>query len=269
MSGGLFPMLVPSCHQLPPWFGLRQPRGAPGRVLNAVAWEASARLTATFCYDRQINEFRRELGLPPSRANALLGGLDVARVLLLTSPHYHPIPPDWADRYAVTGFTIWDGPAGHQLPDDIASFLAAGEPPVLVTLGSSASSSLHELFEVVADGLDRLGLRGLFLVGADSNIRGSLASRSDVWSFASLVPLLRHCRAVVHSGAHGTSASARVRGSPGGVRQSPGRGDCGTMRSVPSNVVHHVRNIGDKFRLGAMATYTEMWPDEPRPEWFR
>jgi DNA-binding NarL/FixJ family response regulator len=41
------------------------------------------------------------------------------------------------------------------------------------------------------------------------------------------------------------------------------------LRVSNRTVVHHVRNIGAKFLLGAMFVHTEMWPDEPRPEWFR
>jgi UDP:flavonoid glycosyltransferase YjiC (YdhE family) len=96
----------------------------------------------------------------------------------------------------------------------VAAYLDAGEPPVLVTLGTSAATNAAKVFDHIAHALDRLGLRGLFLVGDQSNITGALHGRDGVWPFAPLHHVLPRCRAVVHSSSLGTMAAVLRAGLP-------------------------------------------------------
>ena len=66
----------------------------------------------------------------------------------------------------------------------------------------------------MANTLDELGLRGLFLVSDESNITGPLRDRPGVWPFVPLHLVLPRCRAVVHSASLGTTAAVLEAGIP-------------------------------------------------------
>ena len=85
---------------------------------------------------------------------------------------------------------------------------------MLVTLGTSAATNADEVFELMADTLDDLGVRGLFLVGDESNITGPLRDRPGVWPFVPLHLVLPRCRAIVHSASLGTTAAVLHSGVP-------------------------------------------------------
>ena len=78
---------------------------------------------------------------------------------------------------------------------------------MLATLGTSAATNSKAVFDAIATALDDLGLRGLFLVGGESNMTGALRDRPGVWPFVPLHLVLGRCRAVVHSASLGTTAA--------------------------------------------------------------
>jgi UDP:flavonoid glycosyltransferase YjiC (YdhE family) len=137
----------------------------------------------------------------------------------LFSSHYVPQQADWPQPYEVTGFTFWDQPPGYELPEDVRDFLQNGPAPVLVSLGTSAASARPQLFAEAAEVLDQLDERGIFLTSTAHNGVGLRPSdRHGIWPFVPLEPLLRRCKAVVHSGAHGTNAMALRAGLPSVIR---------------------------------------------------
>ena len=214
VTGHLFPMLIPTRDHLPagwPLEGLvRRPSARHARFAWAIGETASARMM----YDREINAQRVALGLRPVRANAMLGGLSPTLVMMLWSSLWAPPASDWPAHYVTTGFTVWPGPAGQDLPARLAAYLDAGAPPVLVTLGTSAASNAGDLFDTIAAVLDRRGRRAVFLVGGDDKVTPNLAARDDVWGFAPITQVLPRCTAVVHAGGHGTTAAALAAGIP-------------------------------------------------------
>jgi UDP:flavonoid glycosyltransferase YjiC (YdhE family) len=129
------------------------------------------------------------------------------------SPHYYgDAPPDWPPlRWG--GFSVWDGPAGQELDDELTAFLDAGPPPVLVMLGTSAASGAGERFGAIASGLEAAGFRSVLLVGDPANldaVRGHPAARS----FAPVSQLLPRCSVAVVSGALGGVAATLTAGVP-------------------------------------------------------
>jgi len=214
VTGQLFPMLIPTSDHLPPGWPLEAVVRNPSARHARFAWGAMERMSARMMYDRAINAQRTAVGLAPVRANAMVGGMSPTLVLLLWSSLWSPPASDWPDYYVPTGFTVWPGPTGQVLPTELSSYLDAGDPPVLVTLGTSAASNAGDLFETIARVLDRTGRRAVFLVGGDDKITGGLARRADVWGFAPITQVLPHCAAVVHAGGHGTTAAALAAGVP-------------------------------------------------------
>ena len=68
--------------------------------------------------------------------------------------------------------------------------------------------------------LDELGTRGVFLTSntvVTERVRAAVDQRHGVWPFVPLAPLLRHARAVVQSGAHGTNALTLEAGLPSAI----------------------------------------------------
>lgn len=211
--GDLFPMLVPTA--------TAPPAGLPnlGPRANEALWRAArSKLVARLSYEREFSQFRAYLGLATDRVSPIDARLSPHLNLGLASSLYVAPLPDWPSNYRLTGFTDWTGPDAGRLPEDVVEFLDAGEPPVVVTLGTSAASARPEMFEAAARALDELGLRGLFLT-SNTVIAGALraagASQAHgIWPFAPLASILPRARAIVHAGAHGTNALALSHGLP-------------------------------------------------------
>jgi UDP:flavonoid glycosyltransferase YjiC (YdhE family) len=210
MNLNVIPSLVPRADRLP---GMRPMPRTP-RVVNEVAWKgAFAAMDRVFAGDRLLNERRRKLGLAEERHHLIATMLAPDGVILPVSPQWFPRSPDWPEEIVTPGFVPWE-PPDTPLDPRVSDYLDAGEPPVLVTLGTSAATNSATVFDRVANGLDQLGLRGLFLVGDRSNITGALRDRDGVWPFAPLHHVLPRCRAVVHSSSLGTMAAVLRAGLP-------------------------------------------------------
>jgi UDP:flavonoid glycosyltransferase YjiC (YdhE family) len=210
MNLNVIPSLVPRTDRVP---GLRPMPRTP-RGLNVVAWKgALAVMDRVFAGDTLLNGKRRALGLPAERHHLLATMLAPNGVILPVSPQWFPRSPDWPDRIVTPGFVPWEPPDAPLHPE-VSAYLDAGDAPVLVTLGTSAATNAGEVFDRIAEGLDQLGVRGMFLVGDQSNITGALRDRGGVWPFAPLHQVLPRCRAVVHSSSLGTMAAVLRAGLP-------------------------------------------------------
>ncbi len=211
--GQLFPMMLPTKEWGPP-LGKRSPNA--GARLNGVMWRAMANGSGRMLHDKQLNDFRETLGMPPIKGNAFWNWMGADKTVVLVSRHYYgEAAPDWLP-FTWGGFSHWPGPpAVRDVPLDpaIEAYLGAGDPPVLVTLGSSAASGAGEAFAAMADGLDRLGLRSLLLVGNDDNL-AAVRGREGAFVFAPLAKVLPRVRVAVVSGALGTLGAALAAGVP-------------------------------------------------------
>lgn len=266
LVGQLFPMMIPTVHWAPP-LGSRSPN--LGKPLNRLVWNALAQATRLSFYDRELNAMRAKLGLRPLRGVALVAWMSAARTVVLVSRQYYGSgAPDWPP---VTwgGFSLWDGPAGDIAASPADAFVEDGDPPVLVTLGTSAASGAGEQFRAIADGLDALGLRSLLLVGDERNL-ASLAGRAGAFVFAPLKRLVPRCRVAVVSGALGALATALCAGVPVVVvpqlfdqvwhgRRVEELG-VGIMAKKPGDVVRAVARIDadDAYRESARSLATAM-----------
>ena len=211
VCGHLFPMMIPTEQWMPP-IGRRSP--SAGRTLNRAAWRAFRWASGRWLIDGQLNAYRRSLGLRNKAGNTLMGWETAARTVMLASTHYYGDPPaDWPPM-TWGGFSAWPGPAGgHDIEPAVAAYLDAGDPPVLLTLGSSAATGAGRAFAAMTAGIDRLGLRSLALVGDPSNL-DALEGRPGAFLFAPVGQVLPRCQVAVVSGAIGTLAAALVAGVP-------------------------------------------------------
>ena len=207
----MFPGNVPSRHTVPQ--GMVQPirGGRVGTALNAAAW-ATARFNLRLLFDRSLNAVRAANGLPPARDLFLLGGLSPQLTLILCSEAYCGRPDDWPASIHVTGYTPFDTPRGWSPPPGLDEFLAAGDPPVLVSLGTSVAVDPQAFYRDAETALERLGRRGLFLGAAIPSPRDPARCASH--AYVPLSKVLSRCVLAVHPGGFGTTSAVVQAGLP-------------------------------------------------------
>ena len=260
-TGHLFPMMIPTAERTPP-IGARSLR-LPAPV-NRAAWWVLRRTSGRSFGDDVLNRVRERYGLSPLVGNAGWAWLEADATVVLASRHYvGDFPADWPPMRGA-GFSIWDGPPGpgQRLDDDLASFLDAGDPPVLVTLGTSAASGAGRTFAAISDGLAAHGLRSVLLVGDEANLR-DLDGHPAARAFAPMTQLLPRCRAAVVSGALGGIAASLSAGVPAVVHPqlfdqlwNGGRVEAlgvGAMARKPTQVVDAVVRIANDPAYAARA----------------
>ena len=83
------------------------------------------------------------------------------------SRHVVPVPRDYPEYAHVTGWNWFlDQARGWEPPADLAGFLAAGEPPVYIGLGSMGfGRQAAARGRIVLDAVDRVGVRAIIARG--------------------------------------------------------------------------------------------------------
>lgn len=208
--GQLFPMLMPTAAWTPP---IPVRNHDLGSVANRLTWRAFARASGMALHDGAMNRYRESLGVGPLHGAALLSWTAAARTVVLVSRHYFGDEPDDWEDWRLAGFSPWRGPAGQHVDERVDAFVDAGDPPVLVCLGTSAAASAGPAFAAIAEGLRQRGLRPLLLVGHSANLR-YVRAVPGAFEFAPVTAVVARCSAAVVSGALGTLAAALTAGVP-------------------------------------------------------
>lgn len=130
------------------------------------------------------------------------------------SPHVVPVPPDWPDTVAVTGYWFLGGDDAWQPDPQLLRFVEGDERPVYVGFGSMPGIDPASLTKLVIEALAKAGKRGVLAVGggalrADFGV--SHAHFIDDAPHAKLFPLMSAC---VHHGGAGTTGAALRAGKP-------------------------------------------------------
>jgi UDP:flavonoid glycosyltransferase YjiC (YdhE family) len=179
----------------------------PG-AMRAV-WNFSERVTRTWI--PEVFALRKELGLPAGTNPVFAHSPQLS--LGLFSKWLAQRPPDWPPQAAVTGFPFYD--CGEDVPTELDRFLAAGPPPVVFTLGSSAVRIAGDFFKESLAAVQRLGLRAVLLAGRDPQALPSRLPESvRVIPYAPHVAIMPRGVLTVHQGGIGTTAQALRAGKP-------------------------------------------------------
>jgi MGT family glycosyltransferase len=168
-----------------------------------------------------IYDLRRELGLPKG-ANPIFDAKHSPNlVLALFSRALGVEQKDWPANTLIAGFCFYDSDAGNAaLPAQLEAFLAAGEPPVVFTLGSAAVLAAGDFYEQSARAAKKLGVRAVLLIGADprndprNRKQQSLPDSICVAAYAPYSGLFPRTSLVVHQGGVGTTAQCLRAGRP-------------------------------------------------------
>jgi len=191
---------------------------SPGlaRALAAGALRSMDRQIAAWA--EPIHRLRRDSGLAPVKHNPLLRGqCPPYGTIGLFSPVLGGVHPDSPANTSIVGFVPYDSEVGGaaRLGSELERFLAAGDPPLVFTLGSQAVLSPGEFFAQSLEAARLLGRRAVLLVGR--NNPGQTSSPSPdvlVQPYAPYSLLFSTAAAIVHHGGIGTIGHALKSGRP-------------------------------------------------------
>lgn len=200
------------------------PHPLANRLLSALPVGARAGLTGQVKavinrWAEPAHALRRELGLPAMRDVVFAGQFAGARRTLgLYSPLLGPVQPDYPPATTLTGFCVYDSEAGgdRELSPELARFLAAGDPPVVFSLGSTAVVVGDAFYRESLAAARSLGRRAVILVGADAVDRWASEAGSEVFvaGYEPHSALFSRAAVVIHHGGAGSTGQALRAGRP-------------------------------------------------------
>ncbi len=214
LSPGIF-LSVHDPALLPPlaWFHpFRKLGPTPHRLLNAVIDRTTRR------WMQPVQELRKQVNLPSSPSNPARDGMfSPTGTLGWFSSSLGPPQADWPRRSEVTGFVFFDK---TDLTDSSAAskaFLEAGAPPIVFTLGTSATTVAGRFFTASLEAVRENGWRAVILTGADPRnriLQNDVPDSVFVAEYAPYAEVFSRAAAVVHPGGIGTIAQTLRAGVP-------------------------------------------------------
>src|SRR5262249_14171198 len=139
----MFSSVDPNVYPQAPWMEILRP--LPSAFHGALF--AFMRSTIMHWFD-PYKAFRRELGLSEDHDPAFVGTSSALLHLDLSSRALAEPQADWRQPTIQTGFCFYDGQDDTgQMPAGLEEFLAAGEPPIVFTLGSAAVLDPGDFFD--------------------------------------------------------------------------------------------------------------------------
>lgn len=157
---------------------------------------------------------RRDLGLPkatcpaPQRMSEL-GSLEIQAYDELCFPG---LAAEWGDRRPFVGALTMEWPTDAD--DEVASWIAAGTPPIYFGFGSMPVGSLNDLVTMIGAACAELGERALICSRAQDGTAIPDFDHVRVVEAVNHAAIFPACRAVVHHGGSGTTAAGLRAGVP-------------------------------------------------------
>ncbi len=168
---------------------------------------------ATRDWGEPVQRLRVKLGLPRGRDPIFEGQFSPHGTLALYSRVLAQAQPDWPPHVTTTGTAFYNGP--EPLEPKLEAFLAAGEPPVVFTLGTSAVGAAGRFYHESAAATAKLGVRAVLLTGGFAQNRpDDLPPNVLLVDRAPHQLLFPRASAVVHQCGAGTTAQALRAGHP-------------------------------------------------------
>jgi rhamnosyltransferase subunit B len=166
-----------------------------------------------------VRDLRRDLGLSPE-CDPLFRDKFSPRLVLALFARSLALPQrDWPKQTVQPGFAFFDRVQEELRSDpNIDRFLAAGPPPIVFTLGSTAVHNPGSFYEASLEAARQLGQRAL-LIGfkqAISETSPYAATGKDVLAvaYAPYSDVFSRAAVIVHQGGSGTTGQALRAGRP-------------------------------------------------------
>jgi len=167
-------------------------------------------------WEQPLRKFRAELGLPATDVISLFEGQFSPRLHLALFSRVLAAPqPDWPAGTVVCGFPRYDGAQPDaRTRDELAIFLAAGKPPIVFGLGSSAVMVAGDFWRSAIAAVEKLGRRAIMLTGEPPERLGAVPETVKAFQYLPYSMVFPRVLATVHSGGIGTLAQALAGGKP-------------------------------------------------------
>lgn len=166
-----------------------------------------------------INKFRKfTLHLEPLSIIWAPGMLSRLRIpyTYCWSPALIPKPADWGRHIDISGFYFLDLAMNYQPAQDLADFLAAGEPPVYIGFGSIVVDDPNAMTKMIFEAVKKTGQRALVSKGWGGLGADELGIPEGVFMLGNCPHdwLFKKVSCVVHHGGAGTTAAGIAAGRP-------------------------------------------------------
>jgi UDP:flavonoid glycosyltransferase YjiC (YdhE family) len=160
---------------------------------------------------------RRELGLPKAKRPAPQriterGSLELQTYDAACFPGLAAEWAKWNDRRPFTGALTME--LATEADEEIASWIAAGTPPICFGSGSIPIESPAAMVEMIGAACAQLGERALVCAGGTDFGDVSYPDHVKVVGVVNYATIFPACRAVVHHGGSGTTAASLRAGIP-------------------------------------------------------
>jgi UDP:flavonoid glycosyltransferase YjiC (YdhE family) len=160
---------------------------------------------------------RRELGLPKAtgplpRRITERGSLEIQAYDEVCFPGLAAEWAKWDGRRPFVGALTME--LATDADEEVASWIAAGTPPIFFGFGSMAVGSAADTLAMISAACAQLGERALVCAGGTDFSRGPDLEHVNVVGTVNYAAIFAACRAVVHHGGAGTTAAALRAGVP-------------------------------------------------------
>jgi len=213
LSTTLAPMLFFSPHDPPVLPALPRVNDLPliGEWLVTRIMPLARRATRSWA--EPAYRLRARLGLPRGPNPVFEGQFSPHGTLALFSRVLAEPQPDWPPHVTTTGSVFYNEP--DPLTRELTEFLAAGEPPVVFTLGTSAVGAAGRFYHESVAAARTLGVRAVLLTGGFAqNKPDDLPPGVLLVDRAPHQLLFPRASAIVHQVGAGTTAQALRSGQP-------------------------------------------------------
>jgi rhamnosyltransferase subunit B len=156
--------------------------------------------------ERPLNDFRTALGLPPVR-RVLHRWIHSPQCVIAFYPEWFaPRQPDWPPHTHLVGFPLWDaGNGSAALTPEAQEFLVDGEPPIVFTAGSAAST-MQSFFRESVDAVRRFGARAMLVTNFPEQLPRELPDGVKAFGYLPFSEVLPRAALLVYHGGIGTLA---------------------------------------------------------------
>jgi len=160
-----------------------------------------------------VARLRARLGLPPGGHPMIEGQFSPHGTLALYSRVLGEPQPDWPPNVTTTGASFYNGP--EPLDAQLEEFLAAGDAPIVFTLGTSAVGAAGRFYHESAAAVAQIGVRAVMLTGGFAQNRpDDLPPNVLLVDRAPHQLLFPRASVIVHQCGAGTTAQALRAGKP-------------------------------------------------------
>jgi len=157
---------------------------------------------------------RRELGLPPAlfAASQRMAEGGTLEIQAYDQAVFPGLAAEWSGRRPFVGALTLE--LTTDTDDEVASWIAAGKPPIYFGFGSTPLQSPAETVAVIADACAELDVRALIYSGNSGSAPPSHPGHVKFVDQVNYTKILPMCRAAVHHGGAGTTAAGLRAGLP-------------------------------------------------------